>query len=67
MAAASGGTVKSDHVQVRRRGLWWSGAALMSEDGWNADGGRGERIKGQGGSEEEVEDQRDFGDLVGCG
>jgi hypothetical protein len=39
----------------------------MSEDGWNADGGRGERIKGQGGSEEEVEDQRDFGDLVGCG
>ncbi len=40
MAAVSGYDVKSDHARVRRRGLWRSGAALMSGDGWNADGGQ---------------------------
>ncbi len=39
----------------------------MSGSGWSAGGGRGERIEGQGGPGEEVEDQRDFGDLVGYG
>jgi hypothetical protein len=39
----------------------------MSEDGWTAGEGRRERIEGQGGPEEEVKDQRDFGDLVGYG
>jgi len=39
----------------------------MSGSGWNTDEGKGDRIESQGGLEEEVEDQRDFGDLVGYG
>ncbi len=53
---------------MRGRGLWESGAALMSRSGWNDGGWRGSKIEGQrgpvarGGRSEEI-----FGDLVGCG
>jgi len=48
MATASGGTAKSDHARVRRRGLWRSGAAWMSGSGCNVGGRRGEKIENQG-------------------
>jgi len=61
MATTSGGTVKSDHTQMRRRGLWRSGVALMSWSGWNDNGWGGGKIEGQGGPvEKKKEDQRKF-------
>ncbi len=60
MAAASGGTVKSNHVRVKRHELWRSGAALMSGSGWNDGGWRGGKIEGQRGPVKRREDQRKF-------
>jgi hypothetical protein len=49
MAAASGCTMKSDHARVKRHGLWRSGAALMSGNGWNDDRWGEGKMEGQGG------------------
>jgi len=68
MAAASRGTVKSDHAQVRRHGLWRSGASLMKQE-WmerrrmeRRQDRRPKRTGGEEGRSKEI-----FGDLVGCG